>query len=83
MTILLKDKVKYVAVVDISLKKILDEKNITRFKLSTDTNTKMDTINRMYYNNIYKIDLEVLARICMYLNCDICDLLHLEFKQTK
>lgn len=81
MTTLIKDKVRYVTVVNVQLKKILDEKNISRFKLSTDTKTKMDTINRMYYNNIYKIDLDVLARICVYLHCDISDLLELDNKR--
>lgn len=81
MTTLIKDKVKYVTVVNVQLKKILEEQNISRFKLSTDTKTKMDTINRMYYNNIYKIDLDVLARICVYLHCDISDLLELENKR--
>lgn len=81
MTTLIKDKVRYVTVVNVKLKKILEEKNISRFKLSTDTKTKMDTINRMYYNNIYKIDLDVLARICVYLHCDISDLLELENKR--
>lgn len=81
MTTLIKDKVRYVTVVNVKLKKILDKKNISRFKLSTDTKTKMDTINRMYYNNIYKIDLDVLARICVYLHCDISDLLELENKR--
>lgn len=81
MTTLIKDKVRYVTVVNVKLKKILEEQNISRFKLSTDTKTKMDTINRMYYNNIYKIDLDVLARICVYLHCDISDLLELENKR--
>lgn len=81
MTTLIKDKVRYVTVVNVQLKKILDKKNISRFKLSTDTKTKMDTINRMYYNNVYKIDLDVLARICVYLHCDISDLLELENKR--
>ena len=81
MTTFVKDKVRYVTVVNVKLKKILEEQNISRFKLSTDTKTKMDTINRMYYNNIYKIDLDVLARICVYLHCDISDLLELENKR--
>lgn len=81
MTTLIKDKVRYVTVVNVQLKKILEEQNISRFKLSTDTKTKMDTINRMYYNNIYKIDLDVLARICVYLHCDISDLLELDNKR--
>lgn len=81
MTTFVKDKVRYVTVVNVQLKKILEEQNISRFKLSTDTKTKMDTINRMYYNNIYKIDLDVLARICVYLHCDISDLLELENKR--
>ena len=81
MTTFVKDKVRYVTVVNVQLKKILDKKNISRFKLSTDTKTKMDTINRMYYNNVYKIDLDVLARICVYLHCDISDLLELENKR--
>ena len=80
MATLLKERVIYVAVVNVKLKEILENKNITRFKLSTDAKTKMDTINRMYYNNIYKIDLDVLARICLYLDCNINDLLELEIK---
>lgn len=64
--------------ININIKNVMNKKGVNRFKLSKETNTKMDTINRLYFNNSYKIDLDVLKRICLYLNCDISDILTLD-----
>lgn len=75
MSVLLVEDKKYYYKIDITLRDVMKKKGINRFRLAQKTNTKIETINRFYFNNVYKIDLDVLGRICLYLNCDISDVL--------
>lgn len=81
MAILMVDDKKYESTIKLNLREVMEKKGINRFNLSKNTNTKIDTINKLYFNNIYKVDLDVLARICSYLKCDINDILILETRQ--
>ena len=61
--------------INIKLKKYLDEKNIKRGNLSSLTNAHFRVINKWYNNNVEKMDLDVLARICYVLNCKVEDII--------
>ncbi len=62
--------------ISIMLDKQMKNKNITIYRLSKVTELSYNTI-RAYKENkpITRVDLDVLARLCYSLNCDICDLL--------
>lgn len=64
--------------ININIKKIMKKKNITRNKLSVLTGATYNVINRYYNSDISRIDLDVLARICYVLDCNIEDVLEYE-----
>lgn len=64
--------------ITLTLNKIMDEKKITRNKLSMITGSTYNVIDRYYNNDISRLDLDVLARICFVLNCDISDIIKYE-----
>lgn len=67
--------------INITLKKIMDKKNITIYQMSKLTELKHSTI-KSYYTNapLTRIDLDVVAKICYVLNCDIEDILEYSHK---
>jgi len=64
--------------VKINIKSIMKKKKITRNKLSALTGATYNVINRYYNSDITRLDLDVLARICYVLECDISDILKYE-----
>ena len=65
--------------IEVHLKEILDAKGFTRNYLSTATNTRFEVINKWYENDVERMDLDVLARICYVLECKPEDIL--KYKQ--
>jgi len=61
--------------ININLKEIIDSKKISRSKLSTMTALGYDIINRYYNNKVNRVDLDVIARFCFVLGCNIEDIL--------
>ncbi len=61
--------------VNINLKQIIDAKKISRSKLSSMVALSYDLINRYYNNKVNRVDLDVIARFCYVLNCNINDIL--------
>ncbi len=61
--------------IDIKLKKLLDEKGISRNKLCNMMGCNYDLITRYYNNKVSRIDLEIIAKICFVLNCNINDVI--------
>ena len=59
----------------ITLESYLQEREISRYKIIKNCNVSQTQLNRYYRNQIERIDLDVLARICDYLQCEISDLL--------
>ena len=57
------------------LEKVLDDKKISYNKLMRDTNTDFKVIKRLSTGDLARIDINVLARLCDYLNCDIEDII--------
>lgn len=62
--------------IKVKLAELLEEKNITRNKLSTLTGVKYDVIDRYFKaKSITMVDIDLFAKICCVLNCNISDLL--------
>ncbi len=64
--------------IHLKLKEIMDARGITRYRLSQDTGTRFVVIDKWYKDNVEKLDLDVLARICYVLGCSVSDLLTYE-----
>lgn len=61
--------------VKIALKDILENKNISRNKICTMIAANHDLVNRYYNNKVIRIVLDIIARICFALDCNITDIL--------
>ena len=66
--------------VKIQLKEIMDKKNITRNHLAKALNTRFEVINKWYNNDVEKMDLDILARLCYVLECSPADIIKYETK---
>ena len=67
----------------ITLKEIMEKQNMTRNRLASLTGLVYNSINRYYQNApISSVDLDVLAKLCFVLNCDVDDLLKYEPPDT-
>ena len=62
-------------VVELRLKEIMEQKGITRGLLSRCVGTRFEVIDRWYNGDLDKLDLDILARICCALECEISDIL--------
>ena len=56
------------------LGKILKDNNVSINKLMRDTETDFKVIKRLMTGELVKIDIFVLARVCIYFNCNIDDI---------
>ena len=61
--------------INVKLKHWLDERNIKRGNLAFAVKTRFEVINKWYNNDVERLDLDVLARICYVLNCKAEDII--------
>lgn len=61
--------------VSIHLKEMLYSRGISRNYLARAAGTRFEVIDRWYNNDVEKMDLDVLARICYVLDCLPSDLI--------
>lgn len=60
----------------LKVSEIMDQKNISRNKLSCLTGVKYSVIDRYYRaDNVERVDLDILSRICYVLNCNLNELM--------
>lgn len=62
--------------VEIKLSSIMDRNNISVYQMSKLTGLKYSTIKSYYTNSpITRVDLDVIAKMCYVLNCNIEEIL--------
>ena len=61
--------------INIKLKQYLDAKDIKRGNLAFAIKTRFEVVNKWYNNDVERMDLDVLARICYVLNCKVEDII--------
>ena len=64
--------------IQLRLKEIMDKKKMTRNYLARATNTRFEVTNKWYNNEVEKMDLDILARICYVLDCKPSSLIKYE-----
>ena len=57
---------------------ILAKRKISKNKLSQDTETDYKVITRYIDGDLTRLDINVLERLCSYLECDISDIVELK-----
>jgi len=63
------------------VKELMEEKNITRYKLQKDTNWNYKRINAFFFNNVKKITLEEIEILCKIFECEIHDLMEIKHEK--
>ena len=66
--------------ISLHLKEMMDSKKITRNYLARVSNTRFEVINKWYNNEVEKMDLDILARICYVFECSPADIIKYEEK---
>lgn len=61
--------------IELRLNEILEQRGIKRYYLAKATNTRFEVIDKWCKNNVEKLDLDVLARICYALDCTPSDII--------
>ena len=61
--------------VRLTLRQRMEERGISRNALARSIGTRFEVVDKWYKNEISNLDLDVLARICYALQCDISALL--------
>lgn len=64
--------------IEIILDEYLRKNKISRSSLTRKTGLQYSQILKYCRNDVQRVDLTVLAKICTSLNCDICDILYLK-----
>ncbi len=67
--------------IKLKLRDLLDQRGISRYALARSINARFEVVDRWYEGNVEKLDLDILARICFTLSCDISDMLEYDQKQ--
>lgn len=61
--------------ISIHLKEIIEEKNVTRYRLAKLADTRFEVVEKWCSGTVERIDADVLARFCYILNCDVNDII--------
>ncbi len=61
--------------IKIRLAEIATEKGYTRTTLSMATKISYPTVLLFWNDTVKKVDLDILDRLCDFLECDACDLI--------
>ena len=60
--------------IQIFLNELMEKKGITTYELSNKANIRFQTIQNLRKGEVTRFDLEVLAKICYMLECNIEDI---------
>ena len=60
------------------LDKALEQRNVSRYRLSKLTETDYQIIDNYYKNKVVRYDSYILNKICNCLDCDISDIIAFE-----
>mgnify|MGYP002411362611 CR=1 FL=1 len=54
---------------------VMDDKGITRNKLASLTGVRFEVADRLYKGIVERMDMDVLARVCYVLDCQVGDII--------
>lgn len=61
--------------IEITLDEFRKSKNVSKYKLCRECNLQQTQLNAYCNNKLSRVDLDVLTRICDYLQCDLTDII--------
>ena len=67
--------------IKINLNEFIEKRGIKRNTLAKAVNTRFEVIDKWCKNKVEKLDMDILARICFVLDCEISDIIEYEEKR--
>ena len=64
-----------------SFGKVMDDKKINRYQLAKRAGIRFEVADRFYNGEIERLDMDVLARVCFVLGCEVGDVVRYESQQ--
>ncbi len=64
--------------ITITLNSLLEERNMNLYRLSVLTGINWGVLKKYVNGDMYRVDLDLLAKVCYVLKCDLTDILHYE-----
>ena len=61
--------------ITLHLRELMDARGVTRNQMATAIHARFEVVDKWYRGEVSRIDMDVLARICYVLNCDVQELL--------
>ena len=61
--------------ISIHLKEIIEERGISRYRLAKLADTRFEVVEKWCSGSMERIDIDILARFCHILDCDIADII--------
>ena len=61
------------------LRELMDQQGINRNQMARRIGTRFGVVNKWYHGEMEKLDMDILARLCFVLDCQVGDLL--EYKK--
>lgn len=61
--------------INFKLKELLDSRGVTRNYLARKIDSRFEVVDKWYKNRVEKIDIDILARICFVLECEVEDII--------
>lgn len=74
---MLREKVKENKEIIVDLETIVKKRNKSVYELSKETGIRYHIIKKYYQNEVYRVDLEVLKKLCIALECMPSDIIKL------
>jgi DNA-binding Xre family transcriptional regulator len=63
--------------IKITIQKLMEENDISRYKLQQLTNWNYKRINAIYFSKVKHLTLEEMEKLCAILNCNIEDIIYI------
>lgn len=64
--------------IKLHLNELIKEKGMNRNSLAKAVNTRFEVIDKWCKNRVEKLDMDILARICFVLECEVSDIIEYE-----
>lgn len=61
------------------LREVMDQRGINRNQMARRIDTRFEVVDKWYHGMVENLDLDILARLCFALDCQVEDLL--EYKK--
>jgi len=60
------------------LSRLMGEKKVKVIDVARETGISRNHLSALYYEKAKRIDLDSIDALCMFFECDVCDLLEIE-----